>query len=632
MTSKSKPAMNLETNPRKMSRHSEWSQFRADRWTLDVVIGAAVGIVVGLAALGPARLFGETSLTRAISGDAGSSFAGLRFFVNDGWHFPLLETSNLTSVAGDHANIALTDGIPLLAIIAKTFKFLGISTETWIGLWYYGCFLAQGIAAGICARVFSVSSRWTTFAFAVFAVTAPVLLLRIWHPGLLGQFTILLIWAAIGNLWRNPSMKSALWGIPVLILSLSVHPYFFAMNSFMFGAAIWSCLFEGSLVWKQVLVWLGSFGSVALLFMVVMGYLQSGVVPPGGYGELGVHLLGPIWPQWSTLWPGDEWLLLNRQGSFEGVNYLGAGVVVALFAATLLRIRAIFEFILKRQVFVVALVLVTLFAVTHVVHTWNSQPFLILGEDRSRVPPTSILLVVGLGAILVGLLFVREVLVTKRLAVLRPATLAVLVFGAGVCVMLVIAPRSASGIIQQFRASGRFFWIVGYGLSLGSLVWLDRWFAERVAPRRDHWRAMLATTMALLALLQFVDTSRYRSFVPEMLGSDDERVANIDLLASQMSGFDQVRIAPAYYCTDSPEALMSFQDAVIAASLADTPINGYYGGRADEGEACATTVDLGGGGRVLAAVVSPLDPTLSGVVPPGFTCRRFTDEMPICSE
>ena len=137
--------------------------------------------------------------------------------------------------------------------------------------------------------------------------------------------------------------------------------------------------------------------------------------------------------------------------------------VVALFAATLLRIRAIFEFILKRQVFVVALVLVTLFAVTHVVHTWNSQPFLILGEDRSRVPPTSILLVVGLGAILVGLLFVREVLVTKRLAVLRPATLAVLVFGAGVCVMLVIAPRSASGIIQQFRASGRFFWIVGYG-------------------------------------------------------------------------------------------------------------------------------------------------------------------------
>jgi hypothetical protein len=79
----------------------------------------------------------------------------LRFFVNDGWHFPLLETSNLTSVAGDHANIALTDGIPLLAIIAKTFKFLGISTETWIGLWYYGCFLAQGIAAHN-ARVFSV--------------------------------------------------------------------------------------------------------------------------------------------------------------------------------------------------------------------------------------------------------------------------------------------------------------------------------------------------------------------------------------------------------------------------------------------------------------------------------------------
>jgi hypothetical protein len=87
---------------------------------------------------------------------------------------------------------------------------------------------------------------------------------------------------------------------------------------------------------------------------------------------------------------------------------------------------------------------------------------------------------------------------------------------------------------------------------------------------------MLATTMALLALLQFVDTSRYRSFVPEMLGSDDERVANIDLLASQMSGFDQVRIAPAYYCTDSPEALMSFSGC--CASLADA-VNGY-GGRA----------------------------------------------------
>jgi hypothetical protein len=159
-------------------------------------------------------------------------------------------------------------------------------------------------------------------------------------------------------------MKSALWGIPVLILSLSVHPYFFAMNSFMFGAAIWSCLFEGSLVWKQVLVWLGSFGSVALLFMVVMGYLQSGVVPPGGYGELGVHLLGPIWAQWSTLWPAIM-ALLNRQG-IRGVNYLGAGLWWPC-CATLLRIRAIFEFILKRQVFVVV-VLVTLFAVTHGAH------------------------------------------------------------------------------------------------------------------------------------------------------------------------------------------------------------------------------------------------------------------------
>ncbi len=598
---------------------------------LDVVLGALVGAVMAGAIYDRSFFFGDGALVTGIYGDAGSSFAGFRAFIVDGWHFPLLETHLLTNGQGDPTVIAFTDSLPLLALTAKVFGFLGVSANAWIAVWYYGNVVAQGAAAGLVARVFGVSSRWTTAAMAVVAVTAPVMIMRVWHPGLYGHFVIVLAWAAAGNLWRRRSAEAAWWFIPVMILSLLVHPYFFAMNGVMVVGVICAA---ASLRWISVAEtarWFVVMGVVLLAAMYLLGYLPSDAIPPGGYGAFAMPVVSPFWPQWSGLWPGDEGILLNRNLSFEGINYLGAGGVLAVVAALVLGWRRIVAFAVRQQVLVVFMVVLTVVAVSHKVYFWTREPFVPLGEELSAINnlergPMTVLALLAL----VGFMAFVWSWRSEEGRVIRPATTTLAVMSVGAVLITVMDRRLIWDQLQQFRASGRFFWVVGYGLSMGAIVVLDRWFAAR----QDRWRqgpALLGVAMVVIAGAQVADTGRYRDFVPEMFGSTPERVEQIDLLATVVAAHDDVEITPDWFCTAMVnEALTEFQDTVIAATMTEVPINGYYGGRTDTDTTCPAAASAAGG-SVLTVVVRPLSfPELIDVEP-DVECR-FSQHMALCSE
>ncbi len=612
--------------------------FRADhRLATFVGIGSLVGLAMAMLSLDFAFFFGDPPLVRGLGADAGSSFAGFRFFVQDDWHFPLLATDSLVDGTRPETVIAMTDSLPLLALVAKALRFLGLSAEHWIAGWYYGCFVMQGVGAALVAYTHEVRSRWSVVAMAVLASTAPVLMLRIWHPGLFGQFTVLLMWAAVGMLWHRRTLRSALWLVPALVVALLVHPYFFVMCSVIGVGAIVSAWFERVLDWKQTISWFALTAATLLVAMYGFGYIPNRAVAPGGYGEYGMYLVGPFWPQWSRLWPGNEWLLLNRTGTFEGVNYLGAGGVLAVALAIVLQPRRVWRFAVRRQVFVLVLATLTAVAVTHAIYVRTNLPYLPLGEQMNELRSGTNRYV--LGAAILALTTTAALLAWwwTALRTVRPVLSAAALMAWGYAASLLVRPGYVWSTLEQFRASGRFFWIIGYGLSLGGVVVIDRWLAERRPAAIVDRRRSVAVSVAAAAILltvsgvQYFDTTQFRAFVPTMFNSTPDRVSHIDLLTALAGAHQTVHLGPDWFCTTGAESLLMFQDVVIAASFANSPVDAYYGGRTDVNVACDAEFAPPTTAHPLIVAAHPLDQSLPAWLPAGYECRTTPGAL-LCSD
>jgi len=593
-------------------------------------MGALIGLAMACVLFERSFFWGEDALVTGIIGDAGSSFAGFRAFIADDWHFPLLETDNMTNAQGDPTVIAFTDSLPLWSLTAKVFGFLGISANTWIALWYYGGVTMQGAAAGLASSTHRVQSRWTTVAIAVMAVSAPVLIMRVWHPGLYGHFVLLLFWAAAGHFWHQRTLKAAWWLLGVTLVSLLIHPYIFAMVGAASVGVLLSAATNRWLSSKEVVIWFTVSPVVLLTAMYVFGYLPNDAVPPGGYGAFAMPVVSPFWPQWSGLWPGNEWILANENDSFEGINYLGAGGVVAVVTALVVSRRRLVAFAIRQQLLLAVFAVMTAVAVTYNVYFWTQVPFRPLGVELAALKNREPVPVIVLGLVLLGCvaLFVWS-WGSERGAVVRPSLTAFAVLGV-VCVAITLVDRDFFWLqLQQFRASGRFFWIIGYGMTLGALVLIDRWFAEH---RDQGWAspALVGITMLILAGLQVADTGQYRDFVPLMFSATPERVEEIEALSAVVSAHDEVRITPEWFCAAAEnDALHEFQDMVSASTAVGVVIDGYYGGRTSVTAACAEEAVAPGGG-VLTVVVRPiLAPELIDMAP-SVECR-YTQHMALCS-
>lgn len=596
----------------------------------DVAIGAVIGLVMACVLFERSFFWGDDALVTGIIGDAGSSFAGFRAFIADDWHFPLLETDNMTNGDGDPTVIAFTDSLPLWSLIAKLFGFLGISANTWIAFWYYGAVVLQGAAAGLAASTHRVQSRWTTVTVAVVAVSAPVLIMRVWHPGLYGHFVLLLFWAAAGHFWHRRNLTAAWWMLAVTLLSLLIHPYIFAMVGAGSVGVLLSAANNRWLSLKEAGVWFAVSPLVLLTAMFVFGYLPNDAVPPGGYGAFAMPVVSPFWPQWSGLWPGNEWILANENDSFEGINYLGAGGVFAVVLALAVSRRRLLAFAIQQQLLLAVFAVMTVVAITYNVYFWTQVPVRPLGVDlaalknRDPVP----LVILGLLLLLSVALFVWSWR-SERGAVVRPALTAFAVVGVASVAVTALDRDFIWLQLQQFRASGRFFWIIGYGMTLGALVSIDRWFAEN---RDQRWSspALLGVTMVVLAGLQVADTGKYRDFVPVMFSATPERVEEIDALSTLALAHDEVRITPEWFCVATVnDALHEFQDMVSASTSSGVLIDGYYGGRTSVVAACAEDAVAPGDG-VLTVVVRPiLEPELIDK-DPSVECR-YSQHMALCS-
>ncbi|MEO3470591.1 DUF6311 domain-containing protein [Roseomonas sp. CAU 1739] len=404
----------------------------------------------------------------------------------------------------DGLNIAFADGIPLLALPLKALRGLLPDGFHGIGLWYGIAWLIQPVAAVWCLRGAGETRLAPAIAVALAASAMPAFINRYGHAALTGHFTLLL---ALGLYLRLARAQSAgLWALAVLaaVATLLVHPYLAAMVLALLAAVPATLLLRGDRGWLGAAVGLLACAGGVGATMAGFGYL--GAQGDGGYGDFALNLLSPVWPWQSWVLGGLVGAEVDAtgHGGWEGYNWLGLGLLAGVLAASVL------------------------------------VPMEALRMLRRHA---------GLALVLLGL-------------VLLAASFRV---GAGRAVVLDLGP--APGFLEQFRASGRFFWPVGVALLVGTIALLAR--LPRIGP-------VLAL---VLGLVQFADAQPNRAAIHAWASVRTPWTVDAPALRRLLAEADAVAMFPTWPCVPKPDTLGDHARQLQVLSLAaerPVPANTMY--------------------------------------------------------
>jgi hypothetical protein len=376
---------------------------------LATILGSiAAGFLIGWHQIDPANV-------AWIRKDPAVYQAGWEFLRHEAWRFPPTWLDHLDFPFGISA--AYLDVIPLVAVPLKLFSAWLPDRFQYLGLYALLCLVLQTyFALRLMARF---TSDWALIVIgALFFLASPILLMRLYgHFSLCSQWLLL---AALYCYFRPVGTPVTGYLLPFALLlatSAGITPYLSVM---VFGVAI-AALARAGLGAEShnsaprlahLLAATGIFLGCLLLSLVFFGFVTPGSMPTinaAGYGSFSMNLLAPLNPSGPSLLFRTFPVFPNQ--SYEGYNYLGAGII------------ALGVFCLARRPSLAA-------------RLWR--------------PPLRPLVVLSLVFLVVAIS--AEVTFGQRVLVTIPL------------------PDTASRLLAVFRSSGRFFWPVHELLTLGALV------------------------------------------------------------------------------------------------------------------------------------------------------------------
>ena len=371
-------------------------------------------------------------------------------------------------------NTAFADSIPLLALLLKAIRGLLPDGFHGVGLFYGLAWLLQPVAAVWALRGAGERRVLPAIGVALAAASMPAWIGRFGHAALCGHFLLLLGLGFYLRLVSRPTAWRWLGAGALQVAALLVHPYLAAMTLALLGAVPATRLLRGE-------AFIGPALAVGVAFAAVVGVMAGfgylGAAGDGGYGRFAMNLLSPVWPAGSGLagWPWAPQLDATGHGGWEGYNWLGAGLLAAFAIGILLSPRRAFRLLRKHAGLAVVMLALTALAVTHRVG---------FGQE----------IVLDLG--------------------------------------------QAPGALEQFRASGRFFWPVGYALLVGAMVLVAR--LGRLGP-----------ALCLAAgLVQFVDAAPLRAAIGAWAGARPAWTIEAEALRDEFAAARSLTLLPSWPCVD----------------------------------------------------------------------------------
>ena len=274
-------------------------------------------------------------------GDVAQHISGWWYYAKDTWHFPLLYTGRLNHPEG--VSIALTDSIPLMALLFKTLLTLFPSMFSehfhYFGWWMGFVFVAQAVSAVMLMRALGAKSLFALIVAIGFALTWPVLHARYHHAALMMQsiiiFALAFYFSGSYKIWS--SNKTSVAFIALSMVALTVHPYFLPFTAGLFAAFMVDQIVKGE-PWLLQLKRLVAFGITLGLTMWLLGYLDQ-KAPLGGFGDF-------FFLDLKHLFCGGSKFVKCGIGPVyefpyhEGFNYLGAGLLLLIPVALLFNGKA----------------------------------------------------------------------------------------------------------------------------------------------------------------------------------------------------------------------------------------------------------------------------------------------------
>jgi hypothetical protein len=258
--------------------------------------------------------------------DFGKDVLGQLYFFSQSWSSgspgSFLIDRRLNAPWG--ASIAMTDSIPLLAVLAKLLRPVLPAFDQTISIYQAAAWVLQPVAAVFALRS-AGERRWLpALAVAVLAVSMPTFLFRLWHAALTGHCFLLAMLGLYLRIMRG-SRPALACACALQVLLLLVHPYLMFMGSALLVAAPLSLYLRGE-PWRRTLLAVAASTGVMLLVGQLLGYWGAG--SDGGFGYYSMNLVAPFWPTFSTLAPGIPFVHADGTGGqADGYQYLGLGLL-----------------------------------------------------------------------------------------------------------------------------------------------------------------------------------------------------------------------------------------------------------------------------------------------------------------
>lgn len=297
-----------------------------------------LGSLLGLAAF--LLLFGISALNPLndaflrggyVEKDIQQHYAGWLFYRDAPLSIPFCFAESLNWPGG--LSVAFTDSIPLFAAFFRIISPLLPATFQYFGLYTLVCFVLQGGFTALLISLFTRKKLLICLGALPF-VFSPILIERAFrHTSLAAHFLIVAsLYYYFQSQRENRFAYKGLFALNCLAIAL--HPYFVPMTL----AITFALLAQYALRNKQLVKPLGFLGA-NLAFIVGVGWL-FGVFSGTGSGAGGSGIsYGYFCMNLNALWNpvslGSDWsLLLPAQnqvlGNYDGFNYLGLGLLLAL--------------------------------------------------------------------------------------------------------------------------------------------------------------------------------------------------------------------------------------------------------------------------------------------------------------
>lgn len=404
--------------------------------------------------------------------------AGFNAYFMAPWQSPWLAFNGFNFPGG--TLVTFVDAIPLYALFLKMVVPQHFAPFNPFGVWVALCFVLQGVAAWWLTKALQIKSWTFLLTLLGLLLSFPALMARMGHISLMSHWIVLFALALYIQGRQKHKLQVLGWTV-LLVSGFYVNIYLFVMASGIYGAAwlssdqpfkphhllrvLWPC-------WILLLT----------LWFTMMPLPLGKVTPEWGFGYYSMNLLAPVL--------GGSLIDLSYReapGQYEGLNYLGLGVLLTVGATLLLRRTRLLSNLFRHKSLLLLLLCFTVYAL-------SSQIY--LGP--------------------------REIATVHYPGFMQPIT-------------------------SQFRASGRFFWPVGYAIVIFSLAVFYRSMSVRLAS------VML---MGVLAVQALDLTGAHQKLVMTQARSP-QRLLDAKLWDAQLhSGVKHMDFYPKFKCGKEPHSTL----------------------------------------------------------------------------